>query len=112
MSPWYNIMLKCVYCNLNYAGFPAITVTPSSQSVEVTLAATFTATVTGMGPFTYQWQKGNKILHKETGTTYTVYNASKEDQSYYRCRVFNVHGNSAVSHRVWLQVTSMLYRCM
>ena len=100
-------MLRCVYYNLNYAGFPAITVTPSSQSVEVTLAATFTATVTGVGPFTYQWQKGNKILHEETGNTYTVYNASSEDQSYYRCRVFNIHRNSAVSNRVWLQVTSM-----
>ena len=92
-----------------YVGFPAITVTPSSQNVEVTLAAIFTATVTGVGPFSYQWQKENIILHKETGRTYTVYNASVEDQGYYRCRIFNIHGNSVVSNRVWLQVTSMLY---
>ena len=102
--------MRCVNYNLNHVGFLAITVTPSSQSVEVTLAATFTATVTGVGPFTYQWWKGNKILLKETGSTYTVYNATIEDQSYYRCQVFNIHQNSAVSDRVWLQVTSMLYK--
>ena len=86
--------------------------TPSSQSVEVTLTATFTAIVTGVGPFTYQWQKGNKILHKQTGNTLTVYNASTEDQSHYRCRIFNIHGNSDISDRVWLQVISMFYVCM
>ena len=86
--------------------------TPSSQSVEVTLTAMFTAVVTGVGPFTYQWQKGNKIMYKETGNTFTVHNASTEDQSHYRCRVFNIHGDSAISDRVWLQVISMFYLCM
>ena len=101
-----------MYYNLIHVGFPTIILTPSSQSVEVTLMATFTAKANGTGPFTYQWQKGNKILHKETGTTYTVNNASEEDQSHYRCRVFNVYGNSAVSDRVWLKVTSMPNTCI
>ena len=92
---------------MNYIGFPSITVTPSSQSVEVTLAATFTAAVTGVAPFTYQWWRGNAILKNETGNTYTVYDASTEDQSYYSCHVFNILGDSAVSDRVWLQVISM-----
>ena len=92
---------------MNYVGFPTITVTPSSQSVEVTLRAMFTATVTGVGPFTYQWQKENTILPEETETTFTVYNTSEENQSHYRCRVINIYGNSAVSDRVWLKVTSM-----
>ena len=80
--------------------------TPSSQSVEVTLTAVFTATVTGVGPFTYQCLRGTKVLKKQTGNTYTVYNASQKDQNDYRCRVFNVYRDSAVSERVWLQVTS------
>lgn len=92
---------------MNYAGFPMITVTPSNKSVEVTLTAKFTATVTGLGPFTYQWEKGNEILINETGSTYTVHNASEEDQNYYRCHVFNSYGDSVVSNRVWLQVISM-----
>ena len=90
-----------------YVGFPAITVTPSNQSVEVTLSTMFTATVTGVGPFTYQWWRENKILENETGNMLTVYNASTGDQGYYRCYIINNLGNSAVSDRVWLQVISM-----
>ena len=84
-----------------------VTVTSSNQSVEVTLTAEFTAIVTGVGPFTYQWQRGNRILKKETGSTYTVHNATQKDQKYYRCRVFNIYGDSAVSDTVWLKVISM-----
>ena len=87
-----------------------MTVLPSNLSVEVTFSAKFTATVTGVGPFTYQWQRGNKILTKETGNMYRIYNASHIDQDYYRCYVSNSHGDSAVSNRVWLQVTSMSIR--
>ena len=104
MIYWYNDYH--IY-KVNYVGFPTITVTPSNQSVEVTLATMFTATVTGVGPFTYQWWRGKEILKNEIGSTYTVYNASTEDQSYYRCHVFNTLGDSAVSDRVWLQVISM-----
>ena len=88
-------------------GLPSVIVTPSAQIVEVTLMATFTATVTGMGPFNYQWQRGNQILTNETKRTYVVYNASQEDEEYYRCQVTNNFGNSAVSNMVSLQVTSM-----
>jgi len=84
-----------------------VNVAPSNQNVEVTLTAIFTATVTGVGPFTYKWQRGNETLTNETGSTYVVYNASQEDQNYYKCHVFNKYGDSIVSERVWLQVTSM-----
>ena len=90
-------------------GLPVVTVTPSNQSVEVTLTAMFTATATGMGPLHYQWQRGNKTLTKETGRMYIIRNASEKDQNYYRCHVSNIHGDSVVSDRVWLQVTSMLF---
>ena len=106
MVYWYN-EYHINHINVNYVGFPTIIVTPSSQSVEVTLAATFIATVTGVGPFTFQWWRGKEILENETRSTYTVYNASVEDQSYYRCHVFNILGDSAASDEVWLQVISM-----
>ena len=89
-----------------YVGFPTVTVTPSNQSVEVTLTAIFTAIVTGAGTFTYQWQRGNEILGGETGSTYTVHNVSQNDQDYYSCSIYNLYGDSAVSDRVWLHVTS------
>ena len=80
---------------------------PSIQSVEVTLTTILTARVTGVGPFTYQWQRGDEILTDETKSTYTVYNASHEDQNYYRCLVNNNFGDYTVSNRVWLQITSV-----
>ena len=43
-------------------------VIPVNQSVEITLTATFTAIITGIGPFKYQWQRGNQILTNETKT--------------------------------------------
>lgn len=87
---------------------PVVTVTPSIHYVEVTLTAKLTATVSGKGPFTYQWQRGDQILTDETRNTYIVYNASLEDQNYYRCLVTNNFGDFVVSNRVWLQVTRML----
>ena len=88
-----------------YVGLPSVTVTPLIQTVEVTLIAKFTATVTGVEPFTYQWERGNKMLTDETRNTYMVYNASQEDQNHYRCIVTNKFGDSVVSNRLWLQVT-------
>ena len=87
---------------------PSVTVTPSFQTIEVTLTAQFIATVTGVGPFTYQWQRGDEILIDETRNTCVVYNASQEDQNYYRCLVTNKFGGSAISNRLWLQVIRML----
>ena len=81
--------------------------TPSNHSVEVTLTAVFTAKASGIGQLSYQWQRGNTVLSNETGSTYVIHNASEKDQNYYRCRVSNTHGDSSVSDRVWLQVTSM-----
>ena len=86
--------------------------TPTNQSVEVTLTAKFTAIVTGAGPFTYQWQRGNEILIGETKSTYTVHNASMKDQNYYSCSIYNVYGDPAASNIVWLQVTSMYLMCL
>ena len=83
--------------------------TPSNQSVEVTLTAVFTAKATGIGQLSYQWQRGNKVLSNETGSTYVIHNASEKDQNYYRCRVFNTHGDFSISDRVWLQATSIVF---
>ena len=85
-------------------GLPVVNVSPSIQTVEVTLTAKFIAKVTGVGPFTYQWQRGDQILTDETKNTYLVQNASKEDQNYYRCLVTNNFGDSVVSNKVRLQV--------
>ena len=83
-----------------------IVVTPYNQSVEITHSAIFTATVKGLGPFNYQWQRGRRHLKDEIQSTYVIDQVSVKDQNYYRCHISNNYGDSAVSNRVWLQVTS------
>ena len=91
---------------INGTGQPVIIVTPSNLSVEITHTARFTAIVKGVGPFNYQWQKSKRNLTNEIHSTFVIDNVSVKDQKYYRCYVSNNYGDSVVSNRVWLQVTS------
>jgi len=85
-------------------------VTPSSQSVEVTHTATFTATVKGVGSssFTYQWRRGrhNKIIKEETGPILSIDKVLRKNEGQYSCHVENMYGDTAVSNTVYLTVTS------
>ena len=92
-----------------YVCLPVVTVTPFTQSVEVTHTAVFTATVTGDGPFYYQWQRGHgHNLTNETGNTLIIHNVTdKLNQSNYRCIITNNYGCIVISNTVKLQVTSM-----
>ena len=86
---------------------PAVTITPLTQSVEVTHTAKFTAAITGVGSFIYQWQNGRgRILTGETGPTLIIHNAMRKHQSNYTCIVTNNCGDIVVSNTVTLQVTS------
>ena len=78
-----------------------------TQSVEVTHNVTFTVTVTGVGPFNYQWQRDDNNITNETGSTFIIYNVSHSDQNNYSCYVNNNYGDSVVSNTISLQVTSM-----
>ena len=81
--------------------------TPFNQNVEVTLTAKFIATVKGVGPFTYQWQIGtHNIIQDEVQSTFTITKVSVKDTNYYRCYVTDNYGNSVLSNRAFLQVTS------
>lgn len=51
---------------------PVFTSEPTSQSVPVGTATTFSASVTGTGPFTYQWYKDGNLIGGATGPSYTI----------------------------------------
>ena len=67
---------------------------PSSQSVEVTLTATFTTMVTGVGPFTYQWRHNGTIISGETGDTLMITNVMPNHAGVYNCTIMNPYGDS------------------
>ena len=54
------------------AAVPGFTIQPANQTVTVGHAATFSVTVTGTGPFTYQWQKNSANISGATTSTYTT----------------------------------------
>ena len=83
--------------------------TPSSQSVEVTHTAIFTAIVSGVGnsSFTFQWRRGrHRRIMGETGAILKFTTLSERDEGRYSCYVENMYGDSSVSHTVYLTVTS------
>ncbi|MGA7796770.1 MAG: immunoglobulin domain-containing protein [Candidatus Acidiferrales bacterium] len=51
---------------------PGFAIQPASQTVTVGHPANFSVTVTGTGPFTYQWQKNNANITGATSSTYTT----------------------------------------
>ena len=87
-----------------------MTVMPSSQSVEVTLTATFTAMVTGVGSddFIYQWRHNGTIIIGETEDTLMITNVMESDSGEYECIVTNQFGDTDISRVVTLMVISEL----
>ena len=99
--------IACKHSYVINVGLPEALVTSSTQVVEVTKTVTFTAAVTGIGPFNYQWQKEGYNITSETGSIFTINNVSSSDQANYSCLVSNDYGDSVVSNIIRLQVTSM-----
>ncbi|MFN7916539.1 MAG: G8 domain-containing protein [Vicinamibacterales bacterium] len=91
---------------LTLATAPAFTAQPASQSVKAGTAATFSVTVSGTGPFTYQWQKNLVNIAGATGASYTTpATVAADNGSTYRVTVTNAAG-SATSATATLTVTT------
>jgi len=85
---------------------PAITAQPSSQTVTVNQAATFTVTASGSAPLSYQWQRnGANILGANSSIYTTPATTGADDGAQYAVIVGNSSG-SASSFAVTLTVNS------
>ena len=85
-----------------------MTVTPSSQSVEVTQTFMFNTTVSGVGVenFMYQWTHNGTIISGETRDTLMITKVMESDSGDYECIVTNQFGDSDTSDVVVLIITS------
>ncbi|GEP42011.1 immunoglobulin domain-containing protein [Brevifollis gellanilyticus] len=63
--------------------------TPSEEVVPNASQVVFTVTVSGTGPFTYQWKKGNTAITGATSSSYTISSASSTDAASYSVIVKN-----------------------
>jgi glucose/arabinose dehydrogenase len=85
---------------------PTITIHPSSQTVPVGGAATFTVAASGTPPLAYQWQRNGADIPGATASSYTLSNAGTGDHgARFRARVTNSFG-SATSNEATLSVTT------
>jgi kumamolisin len=72
---------------------PAITHQPQSESVYVGQTASFSATVTGTAPLSYQWKKNGAALTGATNATLVIADAQTTNAGNYTLFVSNSVGN-------------------
>jgi hypothetical protein len=83
---------------------PVFAAQPAGQSVVLGHTATFSVTVTGTAPFTYQWQKNNANISGATSSSYTTpATVSGDSGAAFRVVVTNSAG-SATSNAATLTV--------
>ncbi len=71
---------------------PAITSQPQGVTVNVGQSVQFAITVTGTGPFNYQWQRNGQNIQLATGPSFTLGNVQVADAGDYRVMVGNASG--------------------
>ncbi len=77
------------------AAAPSITAQPQNQTVTAGQTATFSVTVQGTTPFTYQWQKGATPITGATSASYTTPATTTADSgSQFSVVVTNAIGNA------------------
>jgi hypothetical protein len=87
------------------AAAPTVTVSPGALAVHEGEAASFTAQVTGSGPFAYQWSQGTQPLPPATNATLAFPATALADAGSYTV-VVNTPGAGATSGPVTLSVSA------
>jgi len=72
---------------------PKIAIDPTPQSVIAGKNATFTATTTGLAPFTYQWLKNGQTITGATSSSFTTPVTLGDNAKQYSVRVSNSFGS-------------------
>jgi len=84
---------------------PVITNQPQTQTVSQGNPVTFSVTVTGTSPFTYQWRKNAMNIGGATNSSYTIAAVVPNDAGQYSVVVTNAFGNTT-SNNASLFVTA------
>ncbi len=74
-------------------GLPAITAQPQDRIVATNTAASFSVSVCGTPPFTYQWRFNNAPIQNATNSTFTIASAQPADEGEYSVVVSNPAGS-------------------
>ena len=90
---------------------PSITSQPAALTVNVGSQASFSVTVTGAAPLSYQWRKGGAAIAGGTSATYTIASAQTTDAGSYSVVVSNSAGSvtSASASLTVNKITPVIY---
>lgn len=91
------------------SGQPEVTLILSSQTVEKSHSAVFTARAKGVGTenFRYTWIHKGVILPNENHHMLIIHHVKETNEGYYRCRISNMYNDRVTSNRVFLNVIGM-----
>ena len=83
-------------------------VTPSYQTIEITLTAEFNTIVSGVGSesFDYQWYHNETIISGEIRKNLIITNITESKTGKYKCVVINCCNNTAESQSGILMISS------
>lgn len=85
---------------------PTVTTQPATVAVNPGQSATFSVTVGGTAPFSYQWRRNGAPITGATGATYSVANAQLGNTGSYSVTITNA-GGSVVSNAADLIVNTI-----
>jgi hypothetical protein len=75
------------------ASGPVISSQPVSQTVIAGDSVTFSVTVTGTAPFSYQWKKAGAVIPRATGSSFSLNNVQASNAGTYWVTVSNPSGS-------------------
>jgi hypothetical protein len=85
---------------------PIITGHPQPMTVAASNPASFSATVVGSGPMTFQWQKNGVDVESATSNPLQIGSATESDDGLYRLVATNTVGNvTSQTARLFVQLT-------
>ena len=76
-------------------GLPAITAQPQDRIVATNASASFSVSVCGTSPFTYQWRFNSAVIPNATNATFTLVSAAPSNAGQYSVTVSNPAGSVA-----------------
>ena len=93
--------------HINILELPSITAQPVSVTQEKSYSASFSVSVRGYSPFTYQWNHNYSAMTDGTEANLHINNLMVNDSGSYYCYICNPDNHCISSNTVHLTVTGM-----
>ena len=94
MKKLLNILIVATVLTVFFLAFSPLCFADQTATVAPGKTVTFSLTVSGTPPFTYQWQKDGVAIAGATGATYVIPSIAAVNAGSYTCVISNLAGNA------------------